>query len=99
MNISTLIGALPQIAEKSKITPPRKPSLCTSYRQSEYTEDNKDQSKKSVSFEDNLSLSEEEEDIMLAQCIKSGMPKVRNAKHFHSLSINEFYESFIICRR
>lgn len=85
LNISTLIGALPQIAEKSKITPPRKLSLCTPYRQSEYTEDNKDQSKKSVSFEDNLSLSEEEEDIMLAQCIKSGMPKALNVSSNSSL--------------
>lgn len=27
-------------------------------------------------FEDNVGLSEEEEDIILTQCIRSGMPKV-----------------------
>lgn len=32
--------------------------------------------KKLLPFEDNVGLSEEEEDIMLAQCIRSGMPKV-----------------------
>jgi len=32
--------------------------------------------KKRLSFEENVGLSEEEEDIMLAQCIRSGMPKV-----------------------
>jgi len=32
--------------------------------------------KKVLPFEDNIELSEEEEDIMLAECIRSGMPKV-----------------------
>lgn len=70
---------MPQTTEKLKMMTPRKQSLSssTSYRQIEYAEESKHQLKKSVPFEDNLSLSEEEEDIMLAQCIKSGMPKVR----------------------
>ncbi|XP_033364970.1 adenomatous polyposis coli protein-like isoform X1 [Bombus vosnesenskii] len=88
LNISTLIGqALPQTAEKSKVTASRKPSSSssTSYRQPGYIEDNKHQSKKSAPFEDNLGLSEEEEDIMLAQCIKSGMPKALNVSSNSSL--------------
>lgn len=69
--------ALPQTVDKSKVTAPRKPSSSVSFRQPEYSKPSKHQPKKPVAFEDNLSLSEEEEDIMLAQCIKSGMPKVR----------------------
>lgn len=68
---------LPQTADKSKVTIVRKPSTSVPYNQSQYTEQNKQKLKKPVAFDDNLSLSEEEEDIMLAQCIKSGMPKVR----------------------
>ncbi|XP_076652002.1 uncharacterized protein LOC143358611 [Halictus rubicundus] len=78
-NISTLMGQqLPSAAEKAKASIPRKPSS-TSYRQREYTNRVKHQPKAPTTFEDNLSLSEEEEDIMLAQCIKSGMPKAVNA--------------------
>lgn len=107
MNISTLIGqALPQTAEKSKVTASRKPSSSssTSYRQPGYIEDNKHQSKKSAPFEDNLGLSEEEEDIMLAQCIKSGMPKVKIYSFIFSFYISNFrwiklYGSFTIRRR
>lgn len=76
LNISTLMGQLSQASAKSK-TVSRKPSS-VSYRQPEYSERSKQQPKKPAPFEDNLSLSEEEEDIMLAQCIKSGMPKALN---------------------
>ncbi|OAD52517.1 Adenomatous polyposis coli protein [Eufriesea mexicana] len=89
LNISALIGqTLPQTTEKLKMMTPRKQSLSssTSYRQIEYAEESKHQSKKSVPFEDNLSLSEEEEDIMLAQCIKSGMPKALNVSSNSSLA-------------
>ncbi|XP_076299236.1 uncharacterized protein LOC143218119 [Lasioglossum baleicum] len=78
-NISTLMGQqLPSAVEKAKASILRKPSS-TSYRQREYTNRIKHQPKVQTTFEDNLSLSEEEEDIMLAQCIKSGMPKAVNA--------------------
>lgn len=65
-----------QPMDKPKV-PIRKMPSSTPYRQSEYLEQSKHRSKKPVIFEDNLSLSEEEEDIILAQCIKSGMPKVK----------------------
>ncbi|CAL7942259.1 unnamed protein product [Xylocopa violacea] len=90
LNISTLVGqALSQTVEKPKSAPSlRKLSSSSSsslYRQPEYTNQNKEQSKKTVPFENNLSLSEEEEDIMLAQCIKSGMPKALNVSSNSSL--------------
>ncbi|XP_078042764.1 uncharacterized protein LOC144473078 [Augochlora pura] len=84
-NISTLTGQqLPPAGEKTKASISRK-SSSTTYRQREYTNRSKHQSKTPVTFEDNLSLSEEEEDIMLAQCIKSGMPKAVNASSNSSL--------------
>nr|XP_033332657.1 adenomatous polyposis coli protein-like [Megalopta genalis] len=84
-NISTLIGQqLPSVGEKAKASIPRKLSS-TTYRQREYINQTKHQSKTPVTFEDNLSLSEEEEDIMLAQCIKSGIPKAVNASSNSSL--------------
>ncbi|XP_017890829.1 adenomatous polyposis coli protein-like [Ceratina calcarata] len=76
LNMSTLMGQLSQTSTKSKMVS-RKPSSIP-YRQPEYNERSKPQPKKPVPYEDNLSLSEEEEDIMLAQCIKSGMPKALN---------------------
>ncbi|KZC08828.1 PREDICTED: adenomatous polyposis coli protein-like [Dufourea novaeangliae] len=87
LNISTLMGqSLPPIVDKTKATTTRKPSTSASYRQPEYTERSKHhQSKKPIPFEDTLSLSEEEEDIMLAQCIKSGIPKAVNASSSSSL--------------
>lgn len=86
LNISTLMGqTLPQTADKSKVTIVRKPSTSVPYNQSQYTEQNKQKLKKPVAFDDNLSLSEEEEDIMLAQCIKSGMPKALNVSSNSSL--------------
>lgn len=51
-------------------------STSSTFFQSRYTEQRKSVVKKLLSFEDNVGLSEEEEDIMLAQCIRSGMPKV-----------------------
>ncbi|XP_076683576.1 uncharacterized protein LOC143376791 [Andrena cerasifolii] len=86
LNISTLMGqALPQATDKSKVTAPRKPPSSVAFRQPEYSKQSKHQPKKPVAFEENLSLSEEEEDIMLAQCIKSGMPKALNASSNSSL--------------
>lgn len=52
------------------------PSTSSAFLQSKYIEQRKNVMKKRLSFEDNVGLSEEEEDIMLAQCIRSGMPKV-----------------------
>ncbi|XP_076636927.1 uncharacterized protein LOC143349497 [Colletes latitarsis] len=84
LNISTLTGhSLSQTLEKSKQTV-RKPSCSASYNQS-YAEQSKQKMKKPVAFDDNFSLSEEEEDIMLAQCIKSGMPKALNVSSNCSL--------------
>ncbi|XP_053982611.1 adenomatous polyposis coli protein-like [Hylaeus volcanicus] len=86
LNISTLMGqTLPQTVDKLKTATIRKLSSSVSYSQSEYAEQNKQKSKKPVAFDDNLSLSEEEEDIMLAQCIKSGMPKALNGSSNSSL--------------
>ncbi|XP_034190505.2 adenomatous polyposis coli protein isoform X1 [Osmia lignaria lignaria] len=87
LNISSLISqSLPQTMDKSKVTNSVKVSSSTaSYRHPEYKE-KKHQPKKPVTFEDNLSLSEEEEDIILAQCIKSGMPKALNGSLNSSLT-------------
>nr|XP_031829784.1 adenomatous polyposis coli protein-like [Nomia melanderi]XP_031829785.1 adenomatous polyposis coli protein-like [Nomia melanderi] len=89
LNVSTLMGQSLSSVEKTKAVIPRKPSsstsTSTSYRQREHTNRSKHQPKKPTTFEDNLSLSEEEEDIMLAQCIKSGMPKAVNASSNSSL--------------
>lgn len=52
------------------------PSTSSAFLQTRYIEQKKNVMKKRLSFEDNIGLSEEEEDIMLAQCIRSGMPKV-----------------------
>ncbi|XP_012138832.1 adenomatous polyposis coli protein-like isoform X2 [Megachile rotundata] len=88
LNISSLISqSLPQTIDKSKVANSVKVSSSTSYRRSEYIEQNKHQSKKPATFEDNLSLSEEEEDIILAQCIKSGMPKALNVSLNSSLTL------------
>lgn len=51
-------------------------STSSSFFQPRYMEQKKSIVKKLLPFEDNVGLSEEEEDIMLAQCIRSGMPKV-----------------------
>lgn len=48
----------------------------STFFQSRYMEQKKSVVKKLLPFEDNVGLSEEEEDLMLAQCIRSGMPKV-----------------------
>ncbi|XP_076232807.1 uncharacterized protein LOC143178175 [Calliopsis andreniformis] len=86
LNISSFMGqSLSQTADKLKVTTPRKSASSALYRQLEFSERNKHQSKKLVGFEDNLSLSEEDEDIILAQCIKSGMPKALNASSNSSL--------------
>ncbi|XP_072753559.1 uncharacterized protein [Anoplolepis gracilipes] len=51
------------------------PSTSSGFLQSRYVEQRKNAvTKKRLSFED-TGLSEEEEDVMLAQCIRSGMPK------------------------
>ncbi|XP_029165349.1 adenomatous polyposis coli homolog [Nylanderia fulva] len=50
-------------------------STSSAFLQPRYTEQRKSTTKKRLPFEDNVGLSEEEEDIMLAQCIRSGMPK------------------------
>lgn len=60
-------------------------STSSTFFQSRYTEQSKSVVKKFLSFEDNVGLSEEEEDIMLAQCIRSGMPKVS------CLCVNKIY--------
>lgn len=52
------------------------PSTSSAFLQPRYVEQRKNVTKKRLPFEDNVGLSEEEEDIMLAQCIRSGMPKV-----------------------
>lgn len=52
------------------------PSTSSTFLQSRYIQQRKNVTKKRLPFEDNVGLSEEEEDIMLAQCIRSGMPKV-----------------------
>jgi len=51
-------------------------SSTSTFFQPRYTEQKKSIVKKLLPFEDSVGLSEEEEDIMLAQCIRSGMPKV-----------------------
>ncbi|XP_070152319.1 adenomatous polyposis coli homolog [Polyergus mexicanus] len=51
------------------------PSTSSAFLQSKYIQQRKNVTKKRLPFEDNVGLSEEEEDIMLAQCIRSGMPK------------------------
>lgn len=53
----------------------RTPSTSSAYFQPRYVEQRKSVTKKVLPFEDNIELSEEEEDI-IAQCIRSGMPKV-----------------------
>ncbi|XP_011870603.1 PREDICTED: adenomatous polyposis coli homolog [Vollenhovia emeryi] len=54
-------------------------STSSTFYQSRYMEQKKSIVKKFLPFEDNVGLSEEEEDIMLAQCIRSGMPKASNS--------------------
>lgn len=54
-------------------------STSSTFFQPRYMEQKKGTAKKCLSFEDNVGLSEEEEDIMLAQCIRSGMPKKLNS--------------------
>ncbi|XP_020281440.1 adenomatous polyposis coli protein-like isoform X2 [Pseudomyrmex gracilis] len=49
------------------------------YFQPRYVEQRKNVTKKGLPYEDHhVGLSEEEEDIMLAQCIRSGMPKAQS---------------------
>ncbi|XP_011642213.1 adenomatous polyposis coli homolog isoform X1 [Pogonomyrmex barbatus] len=54
-------------------------STSSTFFQPKHVEQRKNIVKKLSSFEDNVELSEEEEDIMLAQCIRSGMPKALNS--------------------
>nr|XP_012231160.1 PREDICTED: adenomatous polyposis coli protein-like isoform X2 [Linepithema humile] len=74
----TRSSPLPQI-ENSKTMNMRTPSTSSAYFQPRYVEQRKSVTKKVLPFEDNIELSEEEEDIMLAQCIRSGMPKALNS--------------------
>lgn len=68
---------LSQVTEKPRvINTIQTPSTSSAFLQSRYVEQRKNVMKKRLSFEENVGLSEEEEDIMLAQCIRSGMPKV-----------------------
>jgi len=52
------------------------PATSSVFFQPGYMEQKNAATRKLLPFEDNVGLSEEEEDIMLAQCIRSGMPKV-----------------------
>lgn len=61
-------------------------STSSTFFQPKYMEQKKNIVKKLLPFEDNVALSEEE-DIMLAQCIRSGIPKVS------CLSINKIKHS------
>lgn len=64
-----------QVTENPKVmNTMQTPSTSSAFLQSKYVEPRKNVTKKRLSFEDNVGLSEEE-DIMLAQCIRSGMPK------------------------
>lgn len=68
---------LSQITENPRVmNAVQTPSTSSAFLQSKYVEQRKNVIKKRLSFEDIVGLSEEEEDIMLAQCIRSGMPKV-----------------------
>lgn len=75
-NISLSIKPpLSQTVESPKGTNISTPSTSSTYLQSEYMEQRQNVTRKLLPFEDNVGLSEEE-DIILAQCIRSGMPKV-----------------------
>ncbi|CAL1676548.1 unnamed protein product [Lasius platythorax] len=67
---------LSQVTENPKVmNTMQTPSTSSAFLQPRYVEQRKNVTKKRLPFEDNVGLSEEEEDIMLAQCIRSGMPK------------------------
>ncbi|XP_014484411.1 PREDICTED: adenomatous polyposis coli homolog isoform X2 [Dinoponera quadriceps] len=68
--------SLSQTIENTKTTDMRTSSTSSAYFQSGHMEQRKTVTRKLLPFEDNVGLSEEEEDIILAQCIRSGMPKV-----------------------
>lgn len=68
---------LSQVTENPKVmNTMQTPSTSSTFLQSRYVQQRKNVIKKRSPFEDNVGLSEEEEDIMLAQCIRSGIPKV-----------------------
>ncbi|KAL6440387.1 hypothetical protein ACFW04_003135 [Cataglyphis niger] len=67
---------LSQVTENPKVmNTMHMPSTSSTFLQSRYVQQRKNVIKKRSPFEDNVGLSEEEEDIMLAQCIRSGIPK------------------------
>lgn len=66
------------LTENPKVLNMRTPSTSSAFFQSGYTEQRKNLTKKFLPSEDNVGLSEEE-DIILAQCIRSGMPKVSSS--------------------
>ncbi|XP_032679255.1 adenomatous polyposis coli homolog isoform X2 [Odontomachus brunneus] len=68
---------LSQTVESPKATNIRTPSTSSTYFQSGYMEQRKN-IRKLLPSEDNVGLSEEE-DIILAQCIRSGMPKISSS--------------------
>ncbi|EFN83020.1 Adenomatous polyposis coli protein [Harpegnathos saltator] len=70
---------LAQTMESPKVTDMRTSSTSSTYFQSGYGEQRKNITRKCLPYEDNVGLSEEEEDIILAQCIRSGMPKVSSS--------------------
>jgi hypothetical protein len=61
------------------------PATSSVFFQPGYMEQKNTATRKLLPFEDNVGLSEEEEDIMLAQCIRSGMPKVSCLQHVANL--------------
>ncbi|KAL0113058.1 hypothetical protein PUN28_012348 [Cardiocondyla obscurior] len=78
-NSSLSIGTLTQSTENSTTINRHSSSTTTTFFQPRYMEQKKNVIKKFLPFEDKVGLSEEEEDIMLDECIRSGMPKALNS--------------------
>ncbi|KAG7197006.1 hypothetical protein KM043_017542 [Ampulex compressa] len=94
-NMPLLVRSVLPIIEKTDITNNRSSLPSMSFYPTEYPVRAKATLKKPQPFEDNLSLSEEE-DIILAQCIRSGMPKsdlkvLHHITHHFGLDVGHFF--------